>query len=104
MVRIRRVLICFVMAVLLAYACVHFVQIRRQLQDAETVIAGLRQESEQLRTVNQALRREIERRDDASALEDLARQQLGLVLPADRIYVADDANREEREGNSWIWK
>ncbi len=92
------------MALLLMYASFHYIQIRRQLRDAEGVIAELRQESERLRSINHSLRREIERQADSSSVEDLARARLGLVLPEDRIYVADDGNQEKREGDSWIWK
>ena len=104
MERIRHILMGFVLSALLVYSAVHFVQVRRQLREAEEVIAVMERESAELKDRCRALRSEIERQKDVSAMEELARQRLGLVLPEDRIYVGDSDSQERREGDSWIWK
>ena len=59
-------------------------QIRREHQALAAAIAALR-------TANQRLRHEAERlRNDPAAIEELARRNLGLVRPGERLFIVTD--------------
>ncbi len=53
-------------------------QVERQLQDARRENARLRQLSERLR-------------DDPATIEEVARRELGLVFPGEKVFVIRDA-------------
>ena len=87
---LARLLFSLLTAILIANALVGdrglpaTLRIRREHQDLEAAIAALR-------ATNQRLQLEAERlRKDPAAIEDLARRELGLVRPGERLFIVTD--------------
>jgi len=92
----RRVLVLFlglVTAVLVALALVgergliQTVKARRDFEQVTDAIDDLRQENRRLRTVAERLRR------DRSAIEDLARGELGLLRPGEQLFIVTERDQ-----------
>ena len=81
-----------VAAALIVYALLLLFSVRRDMAAAEETLSALRAEAGELRRENGALSRAIRHAGDADALEETAREQLGLVLPEDRIYIVENGN------------
>lgn len=63
-------------------------QARREFQAVETALA-------QSRTTNAQLREEARRlREDASAVEELARRELGLIRPGEKLFIIKEAPKK----------
>ena len=87
---LTRLLFSLLTAILIANALVGdrglpaTLRIRREHQDLEAAIAALR-------ATNQRLQIEAERlRTDPAVIEDLARRELGLVRPGERLFIVTD--------------
>ena len=87
---LARLLFSLLTAILIANALVgdrglpDTLRIRREHRELEAAIAALR-------ATNQRLQLEMERlRNDPDAIENLARRQLGLVRPGERLFIITD--------------
>ena len=93
--RINLLLVCLIAAVLIANALigerglVRTVQIRRSRQQLANSIAHLRQENARL-TVQAKRLREV-----SSAIEAIARGELGLIRPGEQLFIVIDRRRTE---------
>ena len=82
-----------VTAVLVALALVgergliQTVKARRDFEQVTDAIDDLRQENRRLRTVAERLRR------DRSAIEDLARGELGLLRPGEQLFIVTERDQ-----------
>lgn len=66
----------------------------RQVNAVERERAALDAEIEQLRLENAALRRRIVRlRHDPRAIEELARRDLGLIKPGEKLFIIRDRDK-----------
>ena len=67
-------------------------------RDATGAFATLSEAVTQLRQENDALRERARRlREDAAAVEDLARQDLGLIRPGEKVFILRDQPPEAAE-------
>ena len=87
---LARLLFSLLTAILIANALVgdrglpDTLRIRREHRNLEAAIAALR-------ATNQRLQLEVERlRNDPDAIEHLARRELGLVRPGERLFIVTD--------------
>ena len=71
---------------LIAYACIALMNMRTKVADATQTQAQLQEKVEQIQEENAALQYAIERQDDLSTIEDIARDKLGLVMPEEKIF------------------
>jgi cell division protein FtsB len=61
------------------------IQARREYSELAAAVARIRQE-------NARLREEVRRlRDDPATIEDLARRELGLIKPGEKLFIIKDA-------------
>ena len=77
-------------SVLLLYSVRSFWSVQRELLEAEKVLSDLRQEEAALSRENRSLRLGLEQGGREDAVREIAREELGLVLPEDRIYIVGD--------------
>ena len=75
-----------VVLALLIYLSITLLDLRSQIQDAEAERDARQQEVDQLTQSNLALSSMLEQSDDPDALEDLAREELGLVKPGEKVF------------------
>lgn len=75
-----------VILALVIYACVSLAGLRQKLELAERTEAELQQQLAELESQNAALQYALENADAPGVLEDVARDQLGLVLPEDKVF------------------
>jgi cell division protein FtsB len=61
-------------------------QARRDYQALESTIARQRAENERLREEARRLR------EDPSAIEEIARRELGLIRPGEKLFIIKDLN------------
>ena len=60
-------------------------QVRRQHADLEQALADIRFDNARLREEGRRLR------EDPDAIEDLARRDLGLIMPGESLFIVKDA-------------
>jgi cell division protein FtsB len=60
------------------------IQARQEYRSLEESLAELRAENDDLRRQAQRLR------EDPSAIEEIARQELGLIKPGERLFIVKD--------------
>ncbi|MBR4578591.1 MAG: septum formation initiator family protein [Oscillospiraceae bacterium] len=77
-------------SVLLIYSAWSFWSVHTGLREARSILAGLQGEAAALSRENQTLRDGLVQAGSEEALRRIAREQLGLVLPEDRIYIIGD--------------
>lgn len=65
---------------------------RREYRAVETALATSRAENARLREEARRLR------EDASAVEELARRELGLIRPGEKLFIVKDAAPREPAG------
>lgn len=68
------------------YAFISLVGIRAKMNEATGVESELRERAEQLQEENAALEYAIEHQSDPETIEDIARSELGLVMPDEIIF------------------
>ena len=87
---LARLLFSLLTAILIANALVGdrglpaMLQVRREHRELEAAIGALRATNERLQLEAERLRR------DPAAIEDLARRELGLVRPGERLFIVTD--------------
>ena len=75
-----------VLLLLIAVAGFEVVQVYAQISDAQAQEQALSVQLEQQKLANAALRDDLARADDEEFVKELARQQLGLAEPGERIF------------------
>lgn len=89
--RILRYVLAFVAAILLVDAIVgekgllSLVKARRDFAGVERALQHARRENDELREQARRLR------EDASAIEEVARRELGLIKPGEKLFIVRDA-------------
>lgn len=79
-------LIRVVIVVLLVYAGVNLVLLRSQTEKVKTESEELREEVDAATQKNEELKYAIEHSTDPEVIEDVARNDIGLVLPGEKIF------------------
>ena len=69
-----------------AYAVFTLTNIQSRLSEANREKAALEQEKEDIQEDNAALQYAIENQNDPETIEDIARSELGLVMPDEQIF------------------
>ena len=90
MEKILRWMFGILMWVLLIYSAWSLWSVRTGLGEARSVLVELQGEAEALSRDNDTLRQGLDQAGSEEALRRIAREQLGLVLPEDRIYIIGD--------------
>ena len=80
------ILTALVILALMVYACVSLVGLGRKQAAARQREAELQQELERLQGENEALEYAIENADDPEVIAGVARDQLGLVAPDEKLF------------------
>lgn len=75
-----------ILTVLTVYATLALVRARSDLRDAGEMTARLQVEIEAVSAENEELMRRIESSGSDSAIESIARERLGLVMPDEIIF------------------
>ena len=70
----------------LSYALFVTADAVRKLSAGEEMLVAMREQAQQLRRENEALRREILSADDDEVLAAVARERFGLVLPDEKVF------------------
>ena len=89
----REALIRLVAVLLLAYMLTAIVGAQGRLQEARSREQALRESCALLRKENEQLQAELSAAPEDAALEALARERLGMVLPGERIYYFIETER-----------
>lgn len=71
---------------LMAYACISLLNMRSKVAAAGRTEAELREKVTQIQEENAALEYAIENQNDPDTIEDIARSELGLVMPDDILF------------------
>ncbi len=71
---------------LIVYASVTLINLRTQIDDARSQQQALKQQVEEIETSNAELKYEIEHSDDEDTIADVARDDLGLVAPGEKVF------------------
>ncbi len=85
-IRARGVLTGLVLTGLMAYGCITLLNMQNKVTDASKTVQSLQEQAEQLQEDNAALEYAIENQDDPEVIEDIARSELGLVMPDEWIF------------------
>ena len=92
--RIARYALIFVTAVLVIDAVVGekgllaLVKARRDFEGVATALAQAREENARLREEARRLR------EDPAAIEEIARRELGLIKPGEKLFIVKDAKKK----------
>ena len=76
-----------VIVALLLYAGVTLVQLNQRIGEAKTEQAALQSEVDSYVRENAELSYKIEHSEDEDIIEDIARNELGLVEPGEKIFI-----------------
>ena len=76
---------------LIVYACISLITIRGRIEDVNTELGGVKSAVAELEVTNAQLEYEIENCNDPDVIADIARSELGLVLPGEIVFY-DGAN------------
>lgn len=79
-------LLLLVLAVLLVVLAVQVVNVYQDLQDAKQQETALQDTLDQQQQANDALRSDLEKKDDENFIKSLARELLGLAEEGERIF------------------
>lgn len=71
---------------LIAYGCITLLNMQTKVTDATKTVQSLQEQAEQLQGDNAALQYAIDNQDDPDVIEDIARSELGLVMPDEWIF------------------
>ncbi len=71
---------------LIVYASVTLINLRTQIDNARSEQEVLRQQVEEIETSNAELKYEIDHKDDEDTIADVARDDLGLVAPGEKVF------------------
>lgn len=75
-----------VILALIAYAIFALMGMRAKLQDAEAYRRALAEQVEEKRTVTADLQYKIDHKDDKDTIADVARNDLNLVAPGEKVF------------------
>lgn len=76
----------FLLLALLAFLTVHIAQLRGKIQTAQQQEQALSAQVEAQKQQNAALEAGLEKADDEEYLQELAREQLGMVSPGEKVF------------------
>ncbi|MEL4106415.1 septum formation initiator family protein [Oscillospiraceae bacterium WX1] len=71
---------------MIVYASVVLINLRTQIDAARTAQEALRQQVTEKETSNAALQYQIDHSSDKETIADVARDDLGLVAPGERVF------------------
>ncbi len=71
---------------LIVYASVTLINLRSQIDTARSQQEALKQQVAEKETSNAELKYEIEHSDDEDTIADVARDDLGLVAPGEKVF------------------
>ena len=71
---------------LMAYACISLLTMRSKVAEAARTETELREQAARIQEENAALEYAIENQNAPDTIEDIARSELGLVMPDDIIF------------------
>ncbi len=80
----------FIVLTLIAYALVSLFNLKQSIDDKRAQVLALAQNVEAQIQCNDELTDAIENRNDAEHRKDIARQQLGLLEPSEKIFYIID--------------
>ena len=75
-----------VLLLLIAVAGFEVVQVYGQIREAQVTEQQLKEQVTEQQLANASLRQDLERSDDEEFIKELAREQLGLAEPGERIF------------------
>lgn len=78
------------LVLVLAYMVFTLVHVRQEIGDAKAEVNRLTEQVAQQEQSNTELYNAIENRDNPTFIEDIAREELGLVSPYDRVFYITD--------------
>ena len=76
-----------IVLILLVYMAISLLTLRDQIASAQVQESELTAQVAELQEKNATLERDIANSDDPELLEKIAREQIGLVLPGEKIFV-----------------
>ncbi|MBQ1351684.1 MAG: septum formation initiator family protein [Oscillospiraceae bacterium] len=76
-----------IVLILLVYMAISLLTLRDQIASAQVQENELKAQVAELQEKNATLERDIANSDDPELLEKIAREQIGLVLPGEKIFV-----------------
>jgi cell division protein FtsB len=75
-----------VILALIAYATLALLGMRNKIEDAEAYKIALAEQVEEKRTVTADLQYKIDHKDDRDTIADVARNDLNLVAPGEKVF------------------
>ena len=79
-------IVALVLLLLIAVASFEVVQVYGQIRSAQVTEQQLKEQVAAQQQANASLREDLERADDEEFIKELARDQLGLAEPGERIF------------------
>ena len=79
-------IVALVLLLLIAVAGFEVVQVYGQIRSAQVTEQQLKEQVAAQQQANASLREDLERADDEEFIKELAREQLGLAEPGERIF------------------
>ena len=79
-------LTCLVLAFLIAILSVQIFRMNGQIQDALAEEALVAERLEELKATNQQLQDDLDNSTDPALIESIARDQLGMVSPGEKVF------------------
>lgn len=83
----RRVLLYIAAALVVIYFCIMFISQQITINESEKKISELEEEIRSVQEESKKLKDEIENAESRETIENIARDELGLVYPDERKYV-----------------
>ena len=71
---------------LIVYACISLITLRGQIENVKSDLGGVRRAVAEMEVTNAQLEYEIENYNDPDVIADIARSELGLVLPGEIVF------------------
>lgn len=98
--RNRELILRIIVISLFLYATAGFAMGLRNLRESERQIEAAEQELSELKEENMSLKAGLASLPDAEAMEKLARERLGMIMPGEKIFVFTI----DREEPTWCRK
>ena len=93
----RRGIVRIVIGLLLAYSLLHAARAGRGAAEMEQTAARAERELQSLREEHAALTRQLSQREEPARMEALARQELGMVMPGEILFIFVESEETERD-------
>ena len=71
---------------LVVYACISLITLRGRIENVNAELGGVRRAVAEMEVSNAQLEYEIENHGDPDVIADIARSELGLVLPGEIVF------------------